>query len=340
MKFVITHELALLIKTLRVQNGINAKDLAAHLEKSPSYVSKLESGQLRRVEKETLTETLCFCTGTSDFYGEALPIVVRTLQGMLNTENIVEQVWLMHYDAVERVVDMPSGMVADISHNLEEMGVSVGEMVQFLNANIDSEAPASFPANQMIALDYNGSKRVTARIEISEETVHNLLKGKVSETYYFILHTIIHAMFRLKYYSGVKNKLPPDEAIKVLQHTALYMGRWNVHSLMGYSHFLSSDEFVAHQLPLAVGDAGVVDSIADILREISTHDTLQTVGQLSAFRDTLTWDPAFALKLMSIPFAELEDLSFANKRELINDIQALVDRYSSMSELKRRLENY
>lgn len=340
MKFLITHELALLIKTLRAQNDVNAKDLAAHVGKSPSYVSKLESGQMRRVDQKTLTEILCFCTHSADFYGEALPAAVRILRGMLDARNIVDQVWLMQYDAVERTVQVPAGMVADISKNLETMDISIEELVKFLNANIDSETPSSFPVNQMVAVDYNGSARVTARIEMTEENVRQLLQGEVAETRYFSLYNIVHSMFRLQYYRDVKTKLPPDDALKVLQHAASYMEQWDVHSLMGYSHFLSSDEFVAHQLPLAVGDAGVVDSIADTLREITAHDALHAVEQLNAFRETLAWDPAFALKVIGISFADLEDLSFTNKRALLGEIQAIVEHYENMSDLERKLESY
>ena len=340
MKFSITPELARLVKTLRVQNNVNAKDLAAHLGKSPSYVSKLESGQMRRIEDNTLTEALCFCAGSTDFYGEALPAAVRVLRGMLDPGNIVDQIWLMHYDAVERIVDVPGDMVADISNNLAASEISIATLVQFLNANIDSEAPASFPANQIVAVDYDGPKRVTAHIEISKETVSQLLKGEVVKTRYFILHNIVHAMFRLRDYADVKTKLPPDDAIKVLQYTAVYLEQWNIESLMGYGQFLSSDEFVAHQLPLLVGDSGIVDTIADMLHEISAHDLLNTVEQLSAFRETIAWDPAFALKIIGISFSDLDDLSYSNKRALLSDINALVERYENMSDLERKLENY
>ena len=38
MKFRVTPELAKTMKTLRVRNGVPARDVAAHIGKSPSYV--------------------------------------------------------------------------------------------------------------------------------------------------------------------------------------------------------------------------------------------------------------------------------------------------------------
>ena len=51
MKFYITSELALLIKTLRTQNKIPSKELADRIGKSNSYISKLESGDVKNIRE-------------------------------------------------------------------------------------------------------------------------------------------------------------------------------------------------------------------------------------------------------------------------------------------------
>lgn len=340
MKFLVTPELAKLIKTLRVHNGMSAKELAEHMGKSPSYVSKLEGGDVRFIEQDNLTEVLSFTAGGRDFYEETLPAAVKLLQGTMDGSRLVDQVWLMQYDVVERPVRVPGDMARDIAANLDKMGASPADLVELVNANIDSQMSPSFPANEMIAVDYDGKRRMLARVEIAQDTVDQVLSTRDFVVGYFMLYNIVHALFRMQHFPGVQTKLPPDDAAKVLRCAAAYMGRWGIHSLIGYSHFVSSDEFIAYQRPLATSEAGVVERIAAQLKEIAAHDSLHAINQLNTFHETIDWDPAFALKVMGIPFALLDDLSFTNKRKLLDEIQALVDRYDRMSDFERKMENY
>ena len=340
MKFLVTSELAKLIKTLRAQNDISAKELAEHIRKSPSYVSKLEGGSVKFVDRVMLVDVLSFTTGGGEFYEDTLPSVVKLLQGIMDRERLVDQVWLMHFDVVQRPVRVSAEMAEDITRNLNEMGVTTGDLATFLNANVDSEMSKSFPANEMLAVDYDGRRRMLARVETSKDAIDQVLNERNVITHYFTLYNIVHGMFRLKHFPGVMAKLPPDDAAKVLRCAAAYMGQWNVHSLIGYSRFLSSDEFIEHQRPLAASEAGVVERIAEQLRGITSRDSLHAVSQLNVFYDTLEWDPGFALKIMGIPFAVLDDMSFANKRRLLEEIETLVDRYDCMDDLERKMESY
>ncbi|WP_080797446.1 helix-turn-helix domain-containing protein [Arabiibacter massiliensis] len=340
MKFAVTPELARLIKTLRAQNGVGAKELAEHLGKSPSYVSKLEGGAVKFVERGTLADALCFAAGGGGLYEEALPSAVRLLRGSMEPGRLVDQVWLMHFDVVERPIRVPEGMAADMARNLAEMGVTTEGLAAFLNANVDSQMSDSFPANEMLVVDYDGKRRMLARVEIEESAIDQLIRERGATVRYFTLYNVVHALFRLKRFPDVMEKLPPDDAATVLRCAAAYMERWGVHSLIGYSHFLSSDEFIEHQRPLAAAEVGIVERIGERLREVSAHDPLHAVSQLNAFYDTLEWDPAFALKVMGMPFAVLDDLSFSNKRRLLDDIRELVERYDRMEEFERKIESY
>ena len=43
---IVTPELAETLRGIRLQNKIQAKNLAAHIGKSPAFISKLESGNI------------------------------------------------------------------------------------------------------------------------------------------------------------------------------------------------------------------------------------------------------------------------------------------------------
>ena len=340
VKFVVTPELAKALKTLRVGNDLSSKDLAEHIGKSPSYVTKLEKGSIRRIEQEVLTEILLFVTCSESFYEQALPAVVSVLSGMLDGGRPFEQVWLMQYDVSDRPVRLSSDMVADMSERLRAIGVSAEELVKLMNANIDSQAPLSFPANQVTLVDCDGMPRMLSRISLSLDEVEGVFGGTADTVPYFMLYSIVHSLHREEQFPGVRKKLPPESAISVLRSTDAYMEKWGVRSLMGYSHFLASDEFVLQQLPLVSSGEGVVDRLADQLREFFEYDSLQALSSLNNLCETLEWDPAFAMKLFGIPFADLGETSYTNKRRLLEEIQQAFNRYNQMGDFDKRIETY
>lgn len=340
MKFSVTPELALLLKTLRAQNDVSAKDVAERLGKSPSYVSKLENGEVKSVQKDVLAHALSVVAGGGDFFEDVLPVAVRTLTSFMERGRLLNQVWLLQFDVVERAVSVPAGMAADIESHLAAAGVTVAELVRMVNSNEDSELGAAFPANEFVSVDYEGSPRLTVRVELDEDRVKRALKSEAPVLSYLDVMDIAFVMFRLANYPDAEGKLPPDAAVTVLRCTDSFMDQWGLRSLTGFSHFVSSDEFVAHQEPLARSNPRIVQRIAELLDEASQHDSIVVTNQLNAFYETMQWDPAFALKLLSIPFSDLGDVSFRTKRRLLADIHDLVDEYDQLPDFEKKLEEY
>lgn len=340
MKLEVTPELAKVLKTMRVQNGVSARDVASHLGKSPSYVSKLEGGGVHSIDKDCLVDLLKFVSSGAGIYEVALPNAARLLENTVDVDRLVNQTWLMQLDVIERPVSIPFDMTRDIAANLHKMQVSSKDLASYINANLDSQMPASFPANQFTVIEYDGRPRLLASVDIPESLVGNVVAGETLETGYYVVYNIVYAMFRMQNFPDEMDKLPPEKVTTVLRCTAAYMDRWGIHSLVGFSHFISSDDFIQYQLPLASGMSGIVGHIAEQLDEIASIDSLSAINQLNVFSETLQWDPAFALKIAGIPFSSLGDMSFANKQRLLHEIIDLVDRYDNMDELERRLESY
>ena len=340
MKFRVTPELAKTIRTLRVQNDISSRDVAAHIGKSPSYVSKLESEDVKYLSEDVCTSLLSYVAGGGDFYGEVLPAVAEVLKFVADDAATREQVWFMHYDVNVRPVTLAADMAADMAASFAALGVGAEDVSAHLNANIDSEMSASFPANEMLLVEGQDTNRLMARVEISPEEVAGILEQPGYTTTYFLLYNVVHTMLRMRLYPGETHKLPSDDAALLLRLTSEYLTRWDVHSLMGFSHFISSDEFIERQSALVGSEGGVVEKVAGRLREVMAYDALGVASQLSEWLETLSWDSAFALKLASLPFSSLGELSHTNKTQLIAEIEALLDKYDQMDDFQKRAERY
>ncbi len=339
MKFDVTPELASLLKTMRARNRVSSKDVAEHIGKSPSYLSKLEGGSVQTIERDQLRRMLTFIAGSDDFYGVVLPDVANLLFASVGGR-YVSQAWFLQFDFIERPVVVSAEMSQDMRNNFEALGVDVAQITDYINANVDSEASESFPANQAISMEFDGSYRFIMRIEFEISDVEQVLSGHEVKVPYLVAYNVAHKMFRMQRHPGVMTKLPPDDAIALLSATADYMDRWNIHSLGGFAHYLASGEFASYQLPLVSSQGGVVDRVAAQLSDLVERDSLNAISELNTFLDTLDWDPAFACKVLGLPFAALGAMSFANKKQLIEELYGVVNRYASMDELERKMESY
>ena len=340
MKFRVTEELSKTLKTLRAQNGISSRDVAAYLGKSPSYVSKLEGGEIKFITEDMLTRLLTYISRGTDFYAEVLPAVVEVLRLVTSRESLRQQLWLMHYDVTGRPEVVPEGMAAEMAAVFAGAGATPESIAAQMNANIDSEMTGEYPANELVLAPCDDGERLAARVVIEPAQIEAILGQPGYTTSYFLLYNVAHTMTRTQLFPGVLTKLPPDDAGKVLRLTADFLNRWDVHSLMGFGHYVSSGDFIEQQMPLSEARGGVVDKIAAQLEELVGRDVLDTASRLDTWSETLAWDSAFALKIAGLPFARLGDLSYTNKARLLADIERLLDEYDQMDEFEKRIEHY
>ena len=344
MKLKVTPELATLIKTLRTQNNVSAKDLAFHMGKSPSYLSKLEGGTVKYIQKSDLTDILTFISEGEDFFEEILPNALRVLQSFMQPERIIAQPWLMQYDVIERKITVPGEMVIDMKRRIKELHTNISEIVEYINENFDSEMSNAFPANEVVEMDYQGTRRILIRAQVSEKEVEKIFSPQETVTDYIIIDYLVYIIFRFELFGKEKRKMPPEKASEVLRYTDAYMEHYEIRSLTGFMHIISSDEFIERQLPTVSifqsANTVLMNEIIDFFEEAETRNALNMTKVLKNFHEMIMWDPAFTLKILGLPFAELEGLSFQQKKKLAEEISELLDKYDKMSELEKKWENY
>lgn len=338
-KFRVTPELALLLKTLRAQSDLPAKRVAELLGKSPSYVSKLENGEVKTIRRDVLVRVLEIVAGGA-LYETALPTAMRALAAFMEPSRLIDQAWLLRLDVVEREVAIPPEMARDMIANMKRVHATPEDLVRLANRNLDTDLTSSFPPNEVVVVDYGGTSRLSVRVDLGEGQVARAFSDRGAHLPYLGVNCLVFAMFRLLRHPDLEGKMPPGQAAEVLRSTASYLDRWGIHSLTGFSHLISSDEFIARQEPLSRSGSRVVELIAEALDEAVGHDGLAVASQLDAFLRTLRWDPAFALKLMGMPFSELGEMGFRAKSRMLDEIGAVLERYDELPDIDKRFEEY
>lgn len=344
MKFTVTQELAVLLKTIRTQNNISAKDLASHIKKSCSYISKLENGDVKNIQKSDLTQILLFISKSNDFYKDVLPNAVRILASYMVPDRLPEQIWLIQYDIIERQITIPAEMAEDLGSRLGSLHLSSSELADILNRNIDAELSPSFPSNEIVALEHNGRTRLSIRLNTSSDAILNIMQKKNLTTNYMFINALVFIILKLQKYGEADVKMPPEQAAGALRDTAAYMEQYQVQSLTGFSQMLSSNDFIDRQISLVNSFDSIrselFNDIIECFQEALKYDTLSTTQTLEAFSKNLSWDPAFLMKIIGFPFYKLEGLSYKQKKKLIDDIMALLEKYDNISDYEKRLEIY
>jgi transcriptional regulator with XRE-family HTH domain len=342
MKFNVTPELASLLKTLRAQSGMPAKKLAEAIDKSPSYLSKLESGAIQNIREEDLTEIFSYIAEGEDFYRDKLPNIVRILRALCEPERLAAQTWLIQYDVAERPIVIPAAMADDISQRMRKMNLKPRRLAELINANVDSRASELVPANQVLMTQYEEGAVFRIRLHIEREEIVNIVTKNDLNTTYGQLNGLLFNLLKLEKYDNIH--MEPEEAREVLHETTAYLESYDVHPLISYEEYFFAGGFLNRQQSLIASfdsiNSRALQNVVDVFRQAGRHDELMTTKALETLYKNLEWDPSFTLKLISQEFYGLQDLSFAKKKELLEKITALLEEYEQLSGFDKKLEIY
>lgn len=343
VKFSVTEELATLIRTLRTQGKISSKEMASHLHRSPSYVSKLENGSVKTIQEPLLTSILSYLVDGDDFYTDKLPVIMKTLSSFIEQGRMARQIWLLHYDNIERPISVPTALSADISERMEKLGMSVDDLATLVNSNADSPLSAQYPANEFLDYALHGRRILLSRAEVKAEDISRMLEEQEYTANYFFLENIVYVLTRREHYG--EDELSADQGEEVLRECGSYLSRFGVNSLTEYNLLLLSESnFLDGERSLkpmiSSSSSRSLNEVVACLEEASSHDIAGAASALDVFSRNLSWDTAFMLKLVEQPFYQFDSASFSVKQKLLDDIERILEKYSAMPEYEKSMERY
>lgn len=342
VKFVVTDELSFLIKAFRKKKKITAKTLSIALEKSQSYISKLENQEIKSIQEPELTSIFQHIVPGEDFWLHKLPAILEAYNSAFDKRSLEQQLWLLHYDAIARPVPVPPQMIDDINDRLEQLDITPGQLAAFIDENRDSGMSCAFPSNQLVEYDLKGTALLLLRFQIGEEDLSALLEKKAATSHYYILNGLAFNLLRLGKYGD--RILSADHATELMRATATYLDSYGVTSLAGYNRAVELRNNVGTEQALLTAfdtaNSELILEIVEIFQAASECDILNTIKDLTAFRDNLHWDCGFMFKLICQPFDHLDPISFNMKKQLLEEIEALVRKYEKIPKAQKSFESY
>lgn len=351
-KYDVTPELSETIKTIRIQNHITSKAIAQYIGKSQSYMTKLEKGAIKSIEEKELTKIFRFIFGNDkgfqDFLNSSLGTIFSTLEIRFSDKEIEEQVWFQNYDTVFRMIPIPIKIIEDINNRMRSLKLSINELCVRINANEDISSEISnleqYPYNEWQAFVlHHKIKFLFIKMKMSEEQINKILNGSIRSTNYVSILAIVYYINKIEKY-GSSIEIDDDAHHELMKKTQHYLSKYKFYSI-AIKNKLNREarsETEKNEL-LSSFDKENITAITEILKAFklfSEIDIINTNKMLDAFIQNLNWDSGFMMNLLSLSFAEIGQISFTAKKQMLLEIKAINEKYKNIPYEKKCIESY
>lgn len=345
-KIQLTTELADTIRELRIQNKIASKDVTDALGRSPSYISKIEKGQIKSISEEEFEKLLEIiipeCTNTQERVGK----IVQYQMKKDSHEDLERKVWFQNLDTVYRLIPVPKKLINEIKGILEQENISVEQLVKRINTNEEmlkeERDDESIPYNQWVESKSPDCKMVIKML-LNQEVVENILNGQKQTCNYVTMQAIVHYLFKMKMYDSEHEfndneiRLVQKEWEKLLDEHKFYTlsrKEWllsNAHSKKEANNILNEFD---------IENQETIKQMLEYMKLQSDMNVVFTNTILKQFVSNLEWDSMFMLMVLGLKFDLIQECSHTNKVQILRDINKIITKYIEMPKEERMLDSY
>ncbi len=345
-KIEVTAELCDTLRSLRIQNKLQSKDVAMQIGRSPAYLSRLENGYIAHIDYNTLNVLIKTITRQDEIDHNVIETIINNLNIKYTKEDIDKQLWLTNYDTLKCMIPIPSHMIDTINEMLDQNNISRDYLLKRINANeaLDQDDIKKSKLQHNIWFQNKNEDHPSHSIIIDmtrKDLDAYLDKTKTSGPYIFIFCIVFYIKKIIKYGNLVK-----------LENN-IYEDLYNE-----TSEFLKSFKFMTYTEKAAlVGAAKSADELDSLMnsfddkfykltgeifagfKALSEHNIETTTERLESFKDNMRWDLGFMLKLVDLPFRDLEDTSIDNRKKVLKEIECLIVKYTNLPK-SNNIESY
>lgn len=340
-KVVVDQGLSETIKTIRIQNGVAAKDLAERLGKSRSYVSKLENGGIGTIDSDELVDALKFVSGNNKI-DEVLENVFKTVSIRYTIDEINHMIWLYNFDTVYRRIPIPKDFTQSYSELLRQNDISYEELADEINKNL-------FIPREINTTDYtenvwfqfkNGTYII---MKTTGDKIKDILEGKKEKASYVILFAIALYFLRLTEYKHI-NTFTDDIIQEMNEKVRDILTYYKIYTLSGKQEMIdkaTNAEEIMNSLSLhEKNNIEVMNRFNPLIQLYSYYDVVSANKLISEFTKNLEWEAPFVMEIAGLPFYKLGHCSFRLKKQILDDIRELLQKAMDLPENEKKREEY
>lgn len=346
-KVLIDEKFGELIKVSRLQNNISAKSLAEHIKKSPAYISKLEHGEIKSLKQDTF-ETIIDFIFKGKTNEDNLESIYKSLKFKYSDEEIEQNLWFLNFSSTECNIPFGKELVDYINNELTSNHISPDYLLSRINSNeslsYEEIQNNDLPINRWYnSLDSDDPRHHSIKIYLSAEQLYNILSNRVKKTNYIFMLCIVFYIEKIKRFGEVVHISDHDNTT-IMSNTVDILNRFKFYTIIEKNKALSQEraKYDINEI-LNTSDRENVELLAKILgyfKMFSEYDVLLANKYLVQFQDNLESDLGFTIKLISLKYNQLNNLTTSNKKAFINSVNELIEKYSNIPEEKNNIELY
>lgn len=309
----LTPELGMALKNFRIENKVTAKSITEKFGKASSYISKLEKGDIKKIEGNLLIQLCNYITNSEDGLSDFLSRLSQNYKEFTNETKFI----VMNIDDLLLEHNIPNNLILEINEYLLSHNLTITQLVDMINANgdiADREDYDKLPEN--IWYDKNSDiDNAAIKLVIPYVYIENLLNQKLVTIHRVIAEAILYSLYKLgkeeKPHFAAHNKLdlyhllPARNVIRVTPD--------NIDSIFG---------------GLEPDTADALKNVASNLKLITTLTKNYGSKKIKQISNNMDEDLGFCFAYMSVDIVELEKKDKAKKQQFLNELKALIEKYS------------
>lgn len=351
-KYDVTLQLAETLRSTRIQHRVTAKAVAEHIGKSQAYICRLEKGEIKSINEQELTEIFKFIFGSEEDYRTFLDTtfgnILDSLQLKYSDEEIQNQLWFTNYDTVARLIPIPSELADDLLLRLTKLNLSISELCNIINSNKglspEVQNTDQYPFNLWQAyVENHNVKFQFIKLKVDNTDVAEILCKQKTKSNYITIQAISYYLLRLEKNLESSN-LSNKEEQQLMDETANYLISFKFYSLDVKRRLNNKAKTDAERDSLLTSfdqeNKKVINEILSGFRFLSDIDIASTNDSLKKFSNNLSWDCRFMLRLVSLNFNGIGDISFSNKKQMLSDIKEILKKYTDLPKEYKSIESY
>lgn len=335
IKVELTNELGSLIKRIRIENDIKSSELAAKLNKSVAYITKLENADFKQIEFDTLIEILKFIgnfeSKSDDEFNDFINKILEKCRLEFDDEELEKQKWIVKFDKEIRLIPIPNTLINFIKDKMSELNIIGEYIINEINKNEelnDYDLKAidlnKVKANSIFIKYTKDSILEFVKFDLKTTLIDNIISKKIKTINYITILSIIKTIFKL---DNFDTNTAYEKAVDILKQNKIYTLKERNELLRQKRNSIEIDHLLSDY---DKDNIKYVNKIISHFKMLSDWQIDYTNPKLNNLSKSLDADAPFVLAIVGQDFFKLDKLKVEDKKRFLEKLSDLVETFSKI----------
>lgn len=324
----VTESLREVIKSERKKRNIRGDVLSKEINKSPSYISQLERGNISTLDLNLfykIFENIIELKG-ENFLEYLDGILDNSPKIKLNKKDIERETWYQNFELQLRKFPITKDIINFITNKLNGLNIDGKFLIHKINENEDlpKEYMEEPPNILNVTVDENGTIKTSIKFDLPDTFLDDIINNKTESINSINMEGILYNIFKLEGKNKIdasklaENKLKDFKIITSRERNRL------IHEAIKNNKPEEIQKYVT-EIENSFND--ILEEIIKYFKFLKTFDLPYGLKVITSFKNNLDLDYMLTYAVIKQDFGKLKDLSIDQQKEFIKEFKKLIDKY-------------